>query len=195
MFVQPDTHTLGGAGFASQACLRAFDLESYDGIRLRILPSPVAVAAGGKAKHPTSFTLNVKTSLPEKRPDGRNESVVVYELPFSTIPPISSNTTFPESSLIECIGRWDQFEPTYRGRPAKDAPKLDPSSIEEISIMCRSNFDAQEGDFELRIIDIYAISLKRNLTERMRAWLSMLWQWYLGIFSIRKRGRDGHIRL
>jgi hypothetical protein len=46
---------------------------------------------------------------------------------------------------------WDQFRPTFRGRERDDAPKLDPSRIYSMSIMCSSYFNAQKGWFELMI--------------------------------------------
>jgi len=101
--------------------------------------------------------LNIKTDLPGTRPDGRRESVTVYEFDFDasevmrgfaeqtgmtekqgkndTVMVVSSGKTKTYTAM------WKDFKPTYRGRPVppEEAKKLDPSQIKEISIMCRSN--------------------------------------------------------
>lgn len=55
---------------------------------------------------------------------------------------------------------FDDFIPTYRGRPVHPAdPKykpFDPAGIYEVSLMCRSDFGKQEGEFELVLESIEA---------------------------------------
>lgn len=110
--------------------------------------------------------MNIKTELPHKRrkEDGRNESVIVYEYEFDVSETMMMVPTFPPDAEKElkmenegkreagsgATGRgktktfkadWEDFKPTYRGRPVPphEAKKVDPAEIKEISIMCRSN--------------------------------------------------------
>ena len=116
----------------------------------------------------------------------------MYEYPFSN----DTRSEGPSGELrlhditMQHTAQWKDFAPTYRGRPASDAPQLDPAKIEEISIMCRSNFDKQEGDFSLRIQDITAVSSDSSPSS----WWAWLWSWFASIFSARKNGR-GFVRL
>lgn len=84
-----------------------------------------------------SYVLNLKTQEAKERPDGRRESQVVYEFKFD-LP--QSSLGQDECTHLEYASNWSEFEPTYRGRPAKDAPALDPAQIKEWSIMARSDF-------------------------------------------------------
>ena len=106
--------------------------------------------------------MNIKTELPDRRKDYRNTSVVVYEYEFDASDTMMSTTS--SSSLSEkgyseenskqdqdgVAGKgktktfkanWEDFKPTYRGRPvpSNEAKELNPAEIKEISIMCRSN--------------------------------------------------------
>ena len=140
-----DTSTLGGAGFASQTTERALRLprSHFSGLRIEVLRDDAASLAD--EKRPTSFVFNLKTTAPERRPDGRLESRVTYEYEFDGA---------REGPLD---APWSAFEATYRGRPAKDAPPLDPAAIVEVSIMCRSGFDRQRGDFSVRLGRVSAV--------------------------------------
>lgn len=101
-----------------------------------MIPSP--------PKTPTSprhFTLNLKTELGGKRPDGRTQSTVSYEYDF-TVPYHGGSVDDEKANGYEELrltAAWKDFKPTYRGRPAEDAEALDPACIKEIAIMCRSN--------------------------------------------------------
>lgn len=152
-----DTTTLGGAGFASQAYSQPLpgmpvNQTQYKGLRLCV--RPVASASNPEKKPSTgkeganggsypgggrgavrSYTLNLKTQEPQRRPDGRRESQIVYEYKI-VLPP---DTAAPSPALT-FDSRWQEFEPTYRGRPAENAPPLDPAQIQEWSIMARSDF-------------------------------------------------------
>lgn len=65
--------------------------------------------------------------------------------------------------------------------PDHPSPRLDPSSIVAISLMCRSNFGEQEGDFECLIKSLEGVergpwsresAKKRGLKDLgWRAWL------------------------
>lgn len=177
-----DTQTLGGAGFASQC--HAFEQglrlpqDEYAGLAITFSapsakqPAPHHPASTEKPKpvKPYEYTLTLKTSTPSLRPDGRRESTISYEHTF----PLPTNTTASSRLVIP----WHAFEATYRGRPlpATDPTyiPLDPGSttrdgkarggIAEMSIMCRSAFGRQEGEFDLRVIRIEAVGVEE------RAW-------------------------
>jgi Complex I intermediate-associated protein 30 (CIA30) len=50
-----------------------------------------------------------------------------------------------------------QLKPTYRGREKKDAKAIDLKNVRRVSVMCRSFFAEQEGDFELVLKEICAV--------------------------------------
>lgn len=172
-----DIKTLGGAGFASQSHTSPYDLSKFNGLSITIQPS---------ARRDCSiFHLNIKTELPKKRKDGRNESVIVWEYEFDVSDTMMMNMgtcSVEKSSLKEdrssssrkdnekevmdekemeegtintaartktFKANWDDFIPTYRGRPVpRDETKpFNPGEIKEISIMCRSNV----GSFVLTV--------------------------------------------
>lgn len=136
-----DSRTLGGAGFASQSV--EFDnplnypQSKYDGIVIDI--------ANVDTFGPHTFALNLKTTEPSYRDDGRRQSSIVYESDFTI--------EKPQSLWLE----WDSFKPTYRGKPAEDAPALDTTHITEISLMCRSHFQkVANGPFHIKITSLKA---------------------------------------
>lgn len=150
-----DTLTLGGAGFASQSYMDRFPgdaIERDEYLGLRIVAAEKAsssnsaasssssssspVEGGGKA-HVETYTLNLKTTPAKQRPDGRRESTIVYEFDF-TMP--SSLDKLAAGRRLSFDAPWDAFKPTYRGKPAEDAPPLKTENILEWSIMARSNF-------------------------------------------------------
>lgn len=139
-----DTSTLGGAGFASQRTIstsKLWDLSAFDGLEL--------VLGRGDGKR---YTLNLKNEMPEKREDGRDKSTLEYAFSFN-----APATTEKYGVFVP----WNSFEPYYRGRKQKNAKSLDTSSIRRFSIMIRSFFDKQEGEFSLRIFAILAIKMQR----------------------------------
>ena len=77
--------------------------------------------------------------------DGREQSTISYEYDFSS------------SSKKELFVPWHAMKPTYRGKEKTDAEKLDTKSMKRFSIMMRSFFGDQEGDFDLSINSIKAI--------------------------------------
>lgn len=141
-----DIKTLGGAGFASQRTTsedKTWDLSSYDGIKLDLGKSD------GKR-----YTFILKDELLPKNPgNGREQATTSYEYDFN----LSENSALAESSFT--LVKWDQFTPTYRGKEKKDAPKLDKKNIKRFSIMMRSFFGDQEGEFSLVIKSIKAVSI------------------------------------
>lgn len=172
-----DTQTLGGAGFASQCHTFEVGLklprDEYAGLAITV-SSPLPTSSDTHAsmeKHgpvkPYEYTLTLKTSTPSLRPDGRRESTISYEHTF----PIPGSTS-PTRLTIP----WHAFEATYRGRtlPATDPAyvPLDPGSttpdgkqkggIAEMSLMCRSAFGRQEGEFDVRVMSIEAVGVEEG---------------------------------
>ncbi|KAL6404709.1 hypothetical protein AUP68_11537 [Ilyonectria robusta] len=132
-----DTKTLGGAGFASQRTVGvlALDLSGYAGLVLSL--------GGGGSGH--KYTLTLKDTIPGDRGDGRDQAGISWETDFEA-PSEGGDVLLP----------WDKFRATYRGRDKPDAEPLDLSSIKRVSLMLRSFFGAQDGDFELVIHAIVA---------------------------------------
>lgn len=140
-----DTTTLGGAGFASQAYSHpipghSLDPESYSGLSLTFTPLPLQSLSSsfpGGGKGPVqSYVLNLKTEKPKRRPDGRRESQLVYEWKID----VPQKAEAKQHDALHAQASWSQFVATYRGRPVEDAPLLDPSRIQEWSVMARSDF-------------------------------------------------------
>lgn len=155
-----DTSTLGGAGFASRAYRRPVPLPSseYDGLRIRYRPNQP------EKGRPNEFTIILKTILAGTRPDGRRESTTSYEYSFDS-------SSASSSSIHHLDMPFDEFKPFYRGRPQSDAPALDPAEIKELSIMCRSQFDKQSGDFELFVESIAATPKSGDLANEKQSLL------------------------
>lgn len=107
----------------------------------------------------TDYVLTLKTAAPERRPDGRLQSRLSFEFPFSSSSPNQTKHTT----------LWSDFQPTYRGRPVKG--RLDPAHITEIGWMCRSNFGQQEGHFAVGLTQVKAL-------REDRSWAS--WDWWVG---------------
>lgn len=178
-----DTTTLGGAGFASQqyGASPAFPITlepaAYKGLELRVIPqetkmdtesgsssqqgtstgsSSNSVPGGGRGPV-TSYVFNVYTSIPQRRPDGRRESSIVYEYHFdvgSTAASPADGNNAPETHVYR--PQWSDFKPTYRGKPKPDAGPLKPEEIKLWSIMARSDFGSQSGPFALVVDSIWA---------------------------------------
>ncbi|KAK0768332.1 hypothetical protein LTR02_017337 [Friedmanniomyces endolithicus] len=138
-----DIKTLGGAGFASQKATGEWDLGEYVAIR-------VEVEKGDKKRY--TFILKDKL-LPPDPENGREQATISYEadfeLPSQTIPGDTHNRTV--------IIPFANLNPTYRGKLKKDAPDLDTKNIKQISLMMRSFFGTQEGDFSLTLKSLTAI--------------------------------------
>jgi hypothetical protein len=132
-----DTKTLGGAGFASQTTTGdiVWNLATYDGLLLDV------VKGDGKM-----YTIIVKDDVPEqKRDDGREFSSLSWEYDFKG------------EGAEKLHVPWSDFKATYRGREKKDAEPLKMGEIKRFSLMMRSFFDTQEGDFELFLAAISAV--------------------------------------
>lgn len=142
-----DIKTLGGAGFASQSHTSSYDLSHFNGLGITLQPT--------SRRDCTTFTITLKTELPRKRKDGRNESVMNYEWDFDASDTMMTNMQdekevnqekMEEGTMMGAKNKtfkaeWKDFKATYRGRPVDphEAKPLNPADIKEISIMCRSN--------------------------------------------------------
>ncbi|KAI1007451.1 hypothetical protein K3495_g765 [Podosphaera aphanis] len=127
-----DIKTLGGAGFASQRTTaenEAWNLAGYEGISLDVKKSD------GK-----KYTLILKDQVPE-----RDQSTVGWE--FGFIPDT-------KGEIVKVF--WSEFKPTFRGRECKDTAPLDLEHIRNFSLMMRSFFGTQEGEFSLSLASISA---------------------------------------
>lgn len=182
-----DTKTLGGAGFASQRFIFAplplhLPRHEFKGITLTLSPNKKKLVSGD----PHTFHLVLKTTLrppsdPKhpRNPPSPEPASISYEAPF---------TSDEEQVHLE----WNQFVPTYRGRevPRTD-PKyepLDTDGIYELSLMCRSGFGKQEGEFEAIIASIEA--WRGGKKVRAGCWSGMS-RWVGGWWN----GEQGSIRL
>jgi hypothetical protein len=104
------------------------------------------------------YTFNIKdTLLPVDPVTGREQSTISYEYDFQ----IPENATLTKKN--ELFIPWESFNATYRGRPKEDAPKLNTTSIRQLSIMMRSFFGTQEGNFSLSIESISASKMKSKV--------------------------------
>ncbi|KAK4547375.1 hypothetical protein LTR36_001031 [Oleoguttula mirabilis] len=141
-----DIKTLGGAGFASQRTTgdnRKWDLSKYAGIKLDI-------EKGDKKR----YTFILKDELLAPNPEnGREQASISYEADFELPPPAQHGSTHDSFIFIP----WESLKPTYRGKLKEDAEPLDTKQIKRISIMMRSFFGTQEGDFTLSIRSITTI--------------------------------------
>jgi len=138
-----DIKTLGGAGFASQRTTgeeRSWDLSKYDGLLLDI------VIGDGK-----QYTVILKDELLPRGKDGREQSTVSWEYDFKS--GMSGEGNGGSSKLFV---PWEEMKPTYRGREKKDVKPLHLKDVKRISLMMRSFFGTQEGDFSLSITSISA---------------------------------------
>ncbi|KAJ5960791.1 uncharacterized protein N7479_007941 [Penicillium vulpinum] len=130
-----DIETLGGAGFASQRTVgdeQIWDLGGHDGIEIHTVPLD-----GNR------YTFSLTDEIPQRRPDGREQSALVWEYDFS------ASETGGKVRMA-----WKDLKPTYRGKPVEDARPLDLTHIRRFRIMIRSFFGAQKGNFSLKIQSI-----------------------------------------
>lgn len=178
-----DTLTLGGAGFASQSSTSPFpiplDKSEFQGLRIVVRkepswtepspPSDIGSTPGGGKGPVRSFVFEIKTEEPGRRPDGRRESVVVWEWSFS-IPDGGEgmeptlNTGLSNEEFWVFDSEWSDFKPTYRGRPVEHAGEFNPAETKEWSFMARSNFQSQSGPFTLQIHSLGALPIEQQLT-------------------------------
>ncbi|KAJ3051919.1 hypothetical protein HK097_007068 [Rhizophlyctis rosea] len=140
-----DTSKLGGAGFASYRTSettsppKRWDLTPFSGLKL--------ITREGDGKR---YSLNLITTPPTNRPDGRIQSRVEYKFSFVA-----------SEERIEHFAKWEDFKIYYRGRELKDddarAVPLDVSHILAFDIMCQSYFDEQKGHFRVVVESVHAV--------------------------------------
>ncbi|EWC48735.1 hypothetical protein DRE_00040 [Drechslerella stenobrocha 248] len=168
-----DITALGGAGFASQRTTSAaggpWDLSATSGLYLGVDDIDDRI-----------YTLVVKDTILPKRPDGREQSTLSYEFSFSIRGQSTKASRMPgplqNQSPSDLVGRpfvlalpdrgpegdistlpvtlfipWANFRPYYRGKKKPDAGSLDTSKVQRLSIMCRSMFGLQHGDFSIAV--------------------------------------------
>lgn len=185
-----DTTTLGGAGFASQqytppAGSHVFPIQltadQYQGLELHIwIPTPTHAhkpagpttatsnttegKPGGGGRAPvSSYTLNLYTTEQKRRPDGRAESRLSYEWNFQPGKHHTSQPTSSSDGHIDIVrSKWSGFKATYRGRPQPDAPELRPEEIKAWSLMARSDFGEQSGEFSLEVDSLWATKVTKE---------------------------------
>ncbi|KAL2849082.1 complex I intermediate-associated protein 30-domain-containing protein [Aspergillus pseudodeflectus] len=167
-----DTTTLGGAGFASQQTHGDlhWDLSDYDGIVLKVRPGGGARSAIGEGEV-KKYTLLLKDSIPEKRPDGRERSAVCWEVDFRAERPAHS-----EGTTSRHYFKWSDFRATYRGRDCPDDEKkrLDIAGIKRVGFMVRSFFNEQSGDFSLGIESVAAYRKGEEYPYRDEPWYTSM---------------------
>ncbi|EMD91497.1 hypothetical protein COCC4DRAFT_128193 [Bipolaris maydis ATCC 48331] len=142
-----DAKALGGAGFASQRTTgetRAWDLSAYDGIFLDI------GELDGK-----KYTLTLKDELLPPLADGREQSSINFEYDFDS------------KSGMGVFVPWHAMKATYRGREQNDTKPLDTESVKRFTIMIRSFFGSQEGDFNLVINSIKAVTQSSDVEKHL----------------------------
>jgi len=151
-----DIQTLGGAGFASQRTTgedREWDLSEYAGIQ-------ISIAKGDKKR----YTLTLKDELlPANENNGREQASISYECDFELPPQTIPGDTTDRLVFIP----WSSLNATYRGRLKPDAKPIDLAHVKRFSLMMRSFFGTQEGDFSLSIRSISALAEVPDATKSM----------------------------
>jgi len=97
------------------------------------------------------YTFTIKDEILPVDENGREQSTISYEYDFK------------DAGAEGLFVAWSELKPTYRGKEKKDAPKLDLKSVKRFSIMSRSFFGEQEGDFSLTINSIKAVTQSSDL--------------------------------
>ncbi|GAA6009488.1 hypothetical protein JCM10207_003800 [Rhodosporidiobolus poonsookiae] len=209
-----DITALGGAGFASRSSTfsprLSFSPSRTAGLLLTFVPPTLPTPSTRDMLSvlpphtPHRYTLNLKNDEPPHRPDGRRESVTVYEWELDVrdyepyvprgVKEVDEEKGEKGSGEVTVLARWEDFKATYRGKDKLDARPLDPSSIYELSFMCRSNFGNQAGDFALDIVSL----AEAPRDGRLRQWLALVLQlmhaWKEWLARLLGR-RDGAVRL
>lgn len=100
------------------------------------------------------YTFIVKDDIPQQETaNSREQATISWECDFELPPQDKPGETHDKTVFLP----WEAFNPTYRGKLQKDADPLDKAKIKRFSIMIRSFFGAQEGDFSLYIRRIKAV--------------------------------------
>ena len=83
----------------------------------------------------------------------RDKATISWEVDFELPPQDTPDDTHDKTVFLP----WDAFNPTYRGKLQKDVDPLDKKEIKRFSLMIRSFFGAQEGDYSLTVHSIKAV--------------------------------------
>ncbi|RPA97934.1 NADH:ubiquinone oxidoreductase complex I intermediate-associated protein 30 [Choiromyces venosus 120613-1] len=145
-----DTKTLGGTGFASQRTTeeRIWDLSDYQGVEFLVKPWGCEDIPLTSSNPPTNktYSFNIKDVLPDRYIENGTvleNSTLEYQANFT-----------PSEDIASDGGRvvlpFESFEANYRGRP-QNGTELNLSNIRRFSLMVRSFFGPQEGEFRLVI--------------------------------------------
>jgi hypothetical protein len=98
------------------------------------------------------YTFILKDTLLSPDPTtGREQSTVSYEIDFN----IEERDRFHDTKVF--YFKLDELVPNYRGKKKEDAKPLKKESVRRFSIMMRSHFGAQSGDFRLGLSSITAV--------------------------------------
>ncbi|GAA5889825.1 hypothetical protein JCM6882_004336 [Rhodosporidiobolus microsporus] len=216
-----DITALGGAGFASQSFTFTprlnLDPSRSSGLLLTFIPptlppiTPRNTLSVLPPHEPHKFVVLLKNEEPARRPDGRRESVVVYEWVLDVRDyeagfeggeeageKAEEEKRGREREEVTVLARWSEFKAHYRGKEKEDAKPLDPSSIYELGFMCRSNFGEQAGNFALDIVSL-AEAPREGQLARAKGWwaslLQLLGRWKVYVLELFGLGGTGAVRL
>lgn len=92
------------------------------------------------------FTLNIKTDIPQKRPDGRNESVVVYEYGFDASE-VMEWSSEPDAETAMTMEKQQDSDINYPWNE-KMASSSSSSTSHSTSGLKMKTFKAEWKDFE-----------------------------------------------
>ncbi|KAI9878611.1 MAG: hypothetical protein M1830_000430 [Pleopsidium flavum] len=140
--------TLGGAGFASQrttSSTHSWDLSAYDGIMLDI-----------KSGDGKMYTFIIKDEILPPSEGGREQASISWEYDFRAENRGDEDEGSRGEEEKQVWIPWSKLKATYRGREKKDAAPIDLSHVRRFSLMMRSFFGTQEGDFSLVLRSISA---------------------------------------
>lgn len=135
-----DITALGGAGFASQRTADDFPSRPWDVSGYHALVLDVDIAGCGEGDEATrpekdkKYTLTLKDEVLPRRPDGRDQSTISWEYDFF-VGGAGSDADGETNSVL--VIPFEDFKPTYRGRPKPDADPLDLSRFKRLSFMMR----------------------------------------------------------
>lgn len=125
-----DITALGGAGFASQRTPDGAPGWDLSGRGTLVLD--VARADGRE------YTVTLKDEVLPKRPDGREQSTVSWEYDFVVAAGACGGDDDGSSSgSHRVVIPFEDFKPTYRGKPKPDAEPLDLTDVKRFSFMMR----------------------------------------------------------
>lgn len=159
----------------------------YNGIYINVVPDTTQSATVDKPDAPSDFTIVLKTNLRSKPPSppkttpSPDPASLSYEANFTAPSPSSHVAGSPQPKTFS-FG-WDDFKAVYRGREIdRNDPRyevFDPGAIYEFSLMCRSGFGKQEGDFGVVVLEVGGIKKdskpRDGCLQAVTGWFRGLW--------------------